>query len=188
MLTILSKYISFIAVGVIGYLTYSALNESLSAPIDEYQQVPVISKKMISPVFIEPKPHTSPVGRDPFVIVEDGALSSSEPSDTRQVSAGVADDREKRDFSGQLMGVVIGNDGRKLALIGGEICSVGSLVELSGSDQLWQLYAIEDQSVVLRSNKQQTILRISNICTDYNDADNIDTDATEAEKQKESVQ
>jgi hypothetical protein len=190
MLTILNKYVLFVAIGVIAYLTYSGLSEPVSALVkEESNEIPILPKQMLNPVFIEPEPHASPVDRNPFIVGGADGFDSTDRTAEQQVSDGpAADSRENRDFSGELMGIIIGNDGQRLALIGGEIYSVGSFVSLSDSDKLWQIYSIKDESIVAVSNGQQTVLKISNICTDYNDLNDVDTDITKAEKQKESTQ
>lgn len=184
MLTILNKFVWLIAIGVIAYLTYTALSEDSLNLVTEGEKIPVISKEMLNPVLIEPRAYSSPVNRDPFVIGGDSELDSSALGATRQI----ADSNNSADSVGKLMGIVIGDDGHRLALIDGQIHRIGSLVELADSNEPWQIDSIEDNSVILRSDGQQTILKISNIYSDYNDFYDVEEDIMEAERREEYTQ
>ena len=185
MLTILNRFVLFIAIGVIAYLTYSALSRDSLILDSEDEKIPIISQEMLTPIFIEPQAYASSVDRNPFIVANDGDLDSSA---VQRVTDKTVGSSNNTDSVGKLMGILIGDNGYRLALIDGQIHGVGSLVKLSDSGPLWQIYEIEDKSVILTSNGQQTVLKISNVCTDYDDSNDIGTDIMEVEKQKEPIQ
>jgi len=186
MLKILNKFAAFIAIGIIGYLTYSSLNEPASSMAGESKELPVITKKMLNPVFLEPQQHASPADRDPFDVNWDRYFKDSDSNEMGKLVSGpaggpVSDSNNVR-FPDELMGILTGADGQGLALIGSEVYGVGSSVKQSGSDRLWQVSAIEDESVTLTCNGQRIVLKISGACTDYND---VQENITQTEEQKE---
>ena len=73
----LNKFVSFLAIGIIVYLTYSSLNEPASSKAEEGKALPNITKKMLSPAFIEPKAFASPADRNPFVASWDKYINSA---------------------------------------------------------------------------------------------------------------
>ena len=62
MLEMLDKFSIYIAIGILGYLTYTTF-EKTGLDIDVEKELPVITKKMLRPELIEPNNHASPVGR-----------------------------------------------------------------------------------------------------------------------------
>ncbi|OHB58572.1 MAG: hypothetical protein A2173_07305 [Planctomycetes bacterium RBG_13_44_8b] len=181
MLTLLNKFVFFIAVGVIAYLTYTAVSKTSLNLQDKEDAIPIISQEMLTPALIEPQADCSPVGRDPFVVYEADSLNASSFIAAQRVAAGGDDE----DSAGQLMGIIIGDDGRRLALIDGQIYSVGALIKMPDSDELWQIYSIDDKSVVLTSNGKQTVLKILDIYADYDDFGDVEEDIMEVENYRE---
>ncbi|MFA5293672.1 MAG: hypothetical protein WC496_11665 [Phycisphaerae bacterium] len=176
----LNRFAVFIIIGVIGYLAYSSLNEPVSTKAAENKNIPVITKKMISPVLIEPENRASPIDRDPFA----SSWNNISPVVSRQV--GGSDDNSKNPaFSEKLMGILGGSDGQNLALIGGEVYGVDSSVNLSDSGEPWQVSSIDDESVVLTRDGIRKVLRITDNYNDTNDSNDIQAaiSATEAEKE-----
>jgi len=183
MLEILNRFGVFIVVGVIGYLAYSTLNEPTSTKAAESKEMPVITKKMISPVLLEPENRASPIDRDPFA----SSWDSMSPVVSGQL-ANSSDNGKNTAFSEKLMGILSGADGQQLALIGGEVYGVGSPVKLSDSEEPWQVNSIDDESVVLTRNELQKVLKItdnSNDSDDSNDSNNVQAAISATESQKE---
>ncbi len=180
MLDKLNKFASFIAIGVIGYLTYSALSEPSSNLIEQKSKDPVeITKKMLSPVLIQPQADTSWINRDPFETGKENYTGSSQYVD---VNSSLVDEAKS---SGELMGILTDDDGHALAFIGGKIYSAGSQVQLPDSPELWQIDSIEDESVLLRCNGQETVLRIINKLPDYNDTGTVLQSELQAKEQRQ---
>ena len=184
MLKILNRFATFIVIGIIGYFTYSSLNEPSSslAGGGGGKEMPVITKKMLNPVFLEPQEHASPADRDPFNVDWDRYFDLSASAEVGKLAAGSVSDGNNVHFPDELMGILTGADGQSLALIGSEVYGVGSLVRQSGSDRLWQISSIEDESVILTCNGLRTVLKISSVCDDYND---VQKNISEAKERKE---
>lgn len=185
MLKILDKFALFIVIGVVGYLTYSSLSEPASSPAGGGKEVPVITKKMLNPVFIEPQDRASPVSRDPFNLEGDRYSGLSASAEVKESASGTAADGNNVHFPDELMGILTGADGQRLVLIGGEVYGVGSLVKRSDSDRLWRVSSIESESAILTCNGLRTVLKIPNFFSDYND---VQKNISEAGEQKGSAQ
>ena len=171
MLKKISKFGVFIVIGCLAYITYSALNAPAASQASESKELPVVTNKMLNPVFLEPQQHASPVDRDPFSDGSESGISSVSDSNAVNESAGGAVDKNVP-FSERLMGILSGNDGQRLALIGGEVYGVGSQVKQSDSSVVWMVTSIENESVTLTHNGLRAVLKIADIESDNNDVQN----------------
>jgi hypothetical protein len=185
MLKILSRFAAFVVIGIVGYLTYSSLSEPASSLAGVGKEIPAVTKKMLNPVFLEPQEHASPADRDPFDASWDRYFDLSASDEVKKISSGSVSDGNNVHFPDELMGILTGADGQRLALIGSEVYGVGSLVKQSGSDRSWQISSIEDESVILTCNELRTVLKISDVYSDYND---VQKNISEAQEQKEPTQ
>jgi hypothetical protein len=185
MLKMLNKFVSFLAIGIIGYLTYSSLNEPASSKAEEGKALPNITKKMLSPVFVEPQAYASPANRDPFTSSWDKYINSAAAMSRSKGNS--APSGETVDFPQKLMGIIGDANGQRLASIGGEVYGVGSSVTLEDSNEIWQVISIESESVILTRNGQRAVLKIADNNNDSNDSNNIQTGIAETKGQKESV-
>jgi len=183
MMEMLNKFASFIVVGIICYLAYSSVSIAVSKPSGESKELPAVTKKMLNPVFIEPQDNASPSGRDPFEVGGGGlaGISDSTAAEGGFTGSGAVDGNNVR-FPDKLMGMLSGDDGQQLALIGGEVYGVGSLVKPSDSNALWQVSSIENETVILTYNGLRAVLKIQDVEADYND---ILKKISETEGQKE---
>jgi hypothetical protein len=185
MMKIINKFAPLIVIGIIIYLTHFSLSKSASSAAASGKELPIITKKMLNPEFIEPQESASPVDRDPFTASWN--IRSDSSAETKVGSVNIAEDSGNSAVSGELMGILSGDDGQRLALISGEVYGVGSSVRLLASGELWQISSISDESVVLTCNELQTVLKIANGFSDVNDVNNVSMDIFMTEGQKESV-
>lgn len=61
------KFAPLLALGLIGYLTYSATDVG-EAAVTQGKQPPSLTKAMLHPELVTPQNHASPAGRDPFEV------------------------------------------------------------------------------------------------------------------------
>ena len=184
MMKMLNKFGVFIIIGVVGYLAYSAVNRAKPAAVNQTKEIPVISKKMLSPVFIEPANHGHTARKDPFDVSWDSYFEDSS-SATGQLDDQPGNDDNRANSQQKLMGILNGSDGQQLALIDGEVYGIGSFIRVSDSNEMWLVNSINEDSVVLTYNGLQTILRIDG---DSNDNSDMQSDIAEAEVNKEPQQ
>ncbi|MBN1787221.1 MAG: hypothetical protein JW806_02370 [Sedimentisphaerales bacterium] len=175
MLEIVNRFVLFIAMGVIGYLTYTALSETAIKLEKGAEEMPKDLKKILVPAFVESHLHNSPVNRNPFIIGKDDYFNPATSTLAKQSGKKAA----SKNSVGKLMGIVIGADGHRLALIDSEIRRVGSLVELPDSDALWEIQSISDKEVVLTNEGKQVVLRIPGL---YMDHGTVGTDTTKVKE------
>jgi hypothetical protein len=185
MIKILSRFAVFMVIGIIGYLTYTSLKGSALSMAAEGKELPVITKKMISPVYVEPEKRASPVDRDPFSVGWDRYVALSASDGNENIADAPVGDVNNVRFPDELMGILTGADGQKLALIGSEVCGIGSLVKQTDSNRLWQVSSIGDESVVLTCNGSRAVLKIPNVDADYND---VQENISKNQQQKEPAQ
>ena len=165
MLNLINKFAAFLAIGVIGYLIYSASGQPASNLADKKEKDSLeVTKKMLYPVFIKPQSHSSGINRDPFEAGNDGY-------DGGQSIDYISSGSDEMKSSGELRGIIMDENGRKMALIGDKVYSVGSKVSLPDSEELWQIDSIDKESVVLGCNGQIKVLRIINTQPDFKDLD-----------------
>jgi hypothetical protein len=182
MIKMLNKFVSFIAIGIIGYLTYSSISEPASSKAESGKKLPVITKKMIMPEFIEPQAYASPANRDPFTASWDKFIAAAATNKSKGVAfSGTAN------FPQKLMGVLSDANGRSIAMIGSEVYGVGSSVTLADANEVWQVDSITNESAVLTHDGQRAVLVIAENYNDSNDSNNIQIDSTEIAGQKEPV-
>jgi hypothetical protein len=185
MLKMLNKFVSFLAIGIIVYLTYSSLNEPASSKAEEGKALPNITKKMLSPAFIEPKAFASPADRNPFVASWDKYINSA--AAMSRLKGDSSPSGETVNFPQKLMGILSDANGQSLAMIGSEVYGVGSSVKLPDSNEIWQVNSIENESVILTRNGLRAVIKIADNYNDSNDSNNIQTGSAETHGQKESV-
>lgn len=182
---IVNKFASLIVILIIAYLTHFSVRKPALVVAVGSEKLPIITKEMFHPEFIEPQESTSSIDRNPFKADWNNYSDEESP-----VSVIVASDSSNTAFSGELMGIISGNDGQRLALISGEVYSVGSSISSPSSGQLWQISSISDESVVLICNELQAVLKIANVFSDFsdfNDFNDVSMGIFMDEGQKESV-
>lgn len=193
MIQMLNKFAVFIVIGCIGYLTYSSLSGAASKTAAEGKELPVVTKKMLNPVYVEPQKHASPIERDPFDVDWDRYITLAASEEKENTAGPVADGNNIR-FPDELMGIITGTDGKQLALIGKEVYGIGAMIKQTDSNRVWQVTAIRNESVVLTCNGQQTVLKILDGGANYvqkntqkNVQKDVQKDNSKDQKQKEST-
>ncbi len=175
MLEKLNKIAVYLAMALLGYVSYSATE---SSPVKEAQgkEAPVISKKMIRPAMLSASQHASPVGRDPFEVEWASYISRMEgrqpkPEQASQPSTRPATEPATRGAAhapvpasmpavpARLASAFIGDDVR-MAIIDDKVYKPGSLVGGTDPTRCWMVESIEQDSVVLRFGEAVHVLRI----------------------------
>ncbi|MGA2914643.1 MAG: hypothetical protein ABSE89_01295 [Sedimentisphaerales bacterium] len=168
MMKILNKFAVFIVMGIIGYLAYSSLNGAAAKPAGESKELPVVTEKMLEPVFLDAKDGASPAGRDPFEVSGFGYADISNEADGNENGGGIIDGNNVH-FPQKLMGILEGDDGQQLALIGGEVYDVGSFVKQPDSNAVWEVSSIENETVILTCKGLRAVLSILDSPADNKD-------------------
>lgn len=160
MLDLLDRMSIYAAIVVLGYLAYSTIGQRKGF-VNEGKDLPVLTKTMLTPTFIEPNDHASPVSRDPFMVrwdmysdaVAEQAGSQGDDGDTYADGAGP---------DVKLMAVLTTADGHNVALIDGAVYEVGSRLEAGPLHTAWKVEAIRRDCVVLERNGVTHVLTLGN--------------------------
>lgn len=170
MLQRLDKFAPFIVLALLGYVTYSVVQEP-NACAQEGKKPPQITKRMLTPVPITATANASPANRDPFEVawasyrdpgkyVEPTSKPTTRPASqptTKPTTAPAP--LGPPALAGRLRGVYVGGDLR-MAVIGDKLYKVGSLVEGIDPMTCWRVVAISNERVVLQFQKTRRVLRI----------------------------
>jgi hypothetical protein len=161
MLELLDKASRYIAVLIIGYLTYTAMDQRKGF-VNEGKEIPTIARSLLSPKLIEPNDHASPTSRDPFMVLWDmyseGGSKPASPGSTQ------THEGPRSDGAGpavKLMAVLVGSDGHDVALIDGMPYEVGSVLARVDPDTSWRVVKIQPKQVVLRCGDMTRVLKIA---------------------------
>jgi hypothetical protein len=162
MLQRLDKSWPYILTLLLGYMTYTAMDQG-NVGLAKGKLLPGISESMLKPKLIEPKGHASPADRDPFEVEWASYLDHSEdPGPTSQpVSTSTAPAASSPPpLAARLLAVFCRRDLR-VAVIGEEVCKVGSTIGGNDPNTCWQVVAIGKDAVVVKFGKVQRVLRIA---------------------------
>jgi len=173
MLAKLNKLAPYAALALLGYLTYTTLEERLPR-VAQGQHSPTISKKLLNPVPVAGADRASPAGRDPFEVSWASYLKqpkkaaasapASRPATQPVVSPAVPAPRGEQDkpappLPGDLVGV-FASDGLTLAVIGDQIYKAGSVTGNGDPETNWVVQEVRNDSVVLRYGSQTAVLQM----------------------------
>ncbi len=137
------------------------------------KEPPTISKSLLEPELITPKPHASPADRDPFEVEWDSYLMSkkmrsrvtktptSRPS-TNPASQSATKPAEIKPpmLPGLLAAVIIGED-VQLAVIGQSLYKPGMLIGGTDPKKCWVVESIRHGSVIIAFGKIRLTLRLN---------------------------
>jgi hypothetical protein len=161
MLEMLDKFSVYIAIGILGYLTYTAF-EKTGLDIDVDKELPVITKKMLRPELIEPNDHASPVGRDPFEVDWATYFDISEMTGIiDSTDETIVERRNIPPFEKRLMAILTAGDGKDAALIEGKVYEVGSLIDGTDPETCWKIDAIKKDEVIVTLGQISNTLKIT---------------------------
>ena len=161
MLEMLDKFSVYIAIGILGYLTYTTF-EKTGLDIDVDKELPVITKKMLKPELIEPNDNASPVGRDPFEVDWATYFDISEITGIIDSTGETVIKRPNvLPFDKRLMAILTARDGGGAALIEGKVYEVGSLIGGTDPSTCWKVDAIKKDEVIVTLGKISNTLKIS---------------------------
>jgi hypothetical protein len=161
MLEMLDKFSVYIAIGILGYITYTTF-EKTGLDLDMDKELPVITKKMLRPELIEPGDHASPVGRDPFEVDWATYFDISEIAGiTDSTGETIVEQRDVLPFDKRLMAILTSGDGGGAALIEGKVYEVGSLIDGTDPNMCWKVDAIKKDEVIVTLGQISNTLRIS---------------------------
>lgn len=172
MLRRLDKFAPLLAMAVIGYLTYTVLDEAQSSEPGG-KEPPQVTKAMLNVRFVPAEAHASPADRDPFEVAwssyrtrrEAGRRGESPTSrPTTGPTATAPADAAKTlaqgpELPGELEGVFIGEELR-LAVIGEKLYKPGALVGGTDPAACWQVDTVEEDHVILRFGDQTRTLKL----------------------------
>lgn len=161
MLEILDRFSLYIAVAIIGYLTYTTM-EQKGFSLDVEKEMPEITKKMLNPELIEPNDHASPAGRDPFEVswatYYDISQLTGQAALTDNTTAG---QNYEPQFDKMLMGILTTGDGEGIALIDGKIYEAGALIDGNDPNTCWKIDSIYSDEVIVTFGKKSKALMVS---------------------------
>jgi hypothetical protein len=161
MLEMLDKFSVYIAIGILGYLTYTTF-EKTGLDIDVDKEMPVITKKMLKPELIEPNDYASPVGRDPFEVDWATYFDISEMTGIiDSANETVIERRNVLPFDKKLMAILTAGNGEGAALIDGKVYEVGSLIDGTNPNTCWKVDAIKKNEVIVTLGQTSNTLKIS---------------------------
>jgi hypothetical protein len=172
MLEKLDKVSLYIAVAIIGYLTYS-ITEKSSLGIEAEEKLPQITKKMLYPELIDPNNDASPVDRDPFDVEWATYFDFSEFTGQDDLLKELPFDQDNAPpFTKRLMGILTTGNGQNAVLIEGKVYETGSLIDGDNPKYCWEIESIHKNEVVIKFGKYRQILKISN----NNQNEQVETD------------
>ena len=161
MLEKLDKISLYIAVVIIGYLTYS-ITEKKSLGVEAEEKLPEITKKMLYPKLIEPDGDASPAERDPFDVEWATYFDFSEFTGEADLATELSlDQNNAPPFTRKLMGILTAGDGQNAALIDGKVYETGSLIDGDDPNYCWKVESIRKNEVIVKFGKHSHILKIS---------------------------
>jgi hypothetical protein len=161
MLEMLDKFSVYIAIGILGYLTYTTF-EKTGLNIDVDKELPVITKKMLKPELIEPKNHASPAERDPFEVDWATYFDISEMTGIiNSTDETIIEQRNVKPFEKRLMAILTAGDGGGAALIEGKVYEVGSLIDGTDPKTCWKVDEIKKDEVIVTLGQISNTLKIS---------------------------
>jgi len=169
MLERLDKISIYMAVALLGYLGYSAL-EQRQGLANERKETSTIAKAMLHPKLIEPTANASPADRDPFLIQWDAYSADARHPGQSGLAEGKAGDPAGTERASKLTGVLASPDGRNVAVIDGKAYEAGSLVANGVSGAGWRIAEIGQDRVVLEQDGVTRVLKIVNAPASPHDA------------------
>jgi hypothetical protein len=161
MLEMFDKFSIYMAIGILGYLTYTTF-EKTGLDIDVDKELPVITKQMLRPELIEPNEHASPVGRDPFEVDWATYFDISQMTGIIDSTGETVIERHNvLPFEKRLMAILTEGDGKGAALIEGKVYEAGSLIDGTDPNTCWKVEAIRKDEVVVTLGQISNTLKIS---------------------------
>lgn len=176
MLQRVDKLAPYALVLILGYMTYSMM-ESRGPSVAQAKQPPTISKSLLEPELITPKPHASPADRDPFEVEWDSYLksrkgrprrtkaSTSRPATKAASQPATAPATKPPEVKppklpGPLAAVIISED-VQLAVIGQSLYKPGMLIGGTDPKKCWVVESIRQGSVTVAFGKIRRTLRLN---------------------------
>jgi len=170
MLQRLDKFAPYIVMALLGYVTYSVVQEP-DACANEGKKPPQITKRMLTPAPVTATANASPADRDPFEVawasyrdpgksVEPASQPATRPTSqptTKPTTAPAP--LGPPALASRLRGVYMGGDLR-MAVIGDKLYKVGSLVGGADPKTCWRVVAIANDRVVLEFRKTRRVLKM----------------------------
>jgi len=168
------KIAPYALVLILGYLTYSMM-ESGGPSVAQAKRPPIISKSLLKPELITPKPHASPADRDPFEVEWSSYLSrkkrprgiriaTSRPSTNPASKPATAPankpvEIKPPELPGPLAAVIIGEN-VQLAVIGQSLYKPGMLIGGTDPKKCWVVESIRQGSVIIAFGPIRRTLRL----------------------------
>jgi len=160
MLEKLDKVSLYIAVVIIGYLTYT-ITEKSGFGIEAEEKLPEITKKMLQPEIIEPNDNASPAGRDPFDVEWATYFDFTDFTGEINLAEDLPFEQENvQPFTKRLMGILTAGDGKNAALIEGKVYETGSLIDGDDPKYCWKVEAINRDEVIVKFGNHSQTLKI----------------------------
>lgn len=162
MLQRLDKFAPWVLVLMMGYLTYTTVEDTGSGLIAGEAGPKKTRAEVLTSALIDPTAHAGPVDRDPFEVSWSSYLkdagsrqSTSQPATTQPATQPAVKvttrpvDIPPPPLPKKLSGVFLGR-GLRIAVIDQQIYRVGSTIYGNDPGRCWQIEAIENTHVVLR--------------------------------------
>jgi hypothetical protein len=167
MLQRLDKFAPWIALGLLGYLTYSAISEGLPKAA-EGKDPPRISKGQLTVKLTPATAHASPVDRDPFEVAWSSYLTrtaigqpTSVPSRQPTVPTTSLPATPELPPLPQALGAVYIGEDLRLVVIDEVLYKPGSLIRGNDPSRCWRVESVEENRVTLRFGSEvRTLLMV----------------------------
>lgn len=162
MLEKLDKISLYLAMVIMGYLGYKMTVQGAESIVPE-EKMPVITKRMLEPEFLEPRDSSSPASRDPFYVEWASYFDFSELTGNFSETQEMSPNQSVPVFTKRLMAVLTAWDGQNAALIDGKVYETGSLIDGNEPEKCWRIETIRKNEVVIEFNQNKQVLKVTDI-------------------------